>query len=88
MDYYSDFGPTWHTYNLKPQIAAPGGHTLSTWPLGTLGGYVILSGTSMATPYISGSFALIKSQFPKATIRQILDIIQTTATPLPWIYGT
>lgn len=88
MDYYSDFGPTWHTYNLKPQIAAPAGHTLSTWPLGSLGGYAILSGTSMATPYVSGSFALIKSQFPKATIQQILDLIQTTATPLPWIYDT
>ena len=48
MDYYSSFGPVWHTYDMKPQIAAPGGHILSTWPLGVLGSYCILSGTSMA----------------------------------------
>ncbi|TVY62915.1 Minor extracellular protease vpr, partial [Lachnellula suecica] len=88
MDYYSDFGPTWHDYILKPQISAPGGHVLSTWPLGPLGGYVILSGTSMATPYISGCFALVKSQFPKATIEEIKNMLQTTATPIPWIYDS
>jgi hypothetical protein len=43
MDYYSDFGPTWHAYLLKPQISAPGGHVLSTWPLGPLGSYVLVS---------------------------------------------
>lgn len=87
VDYYSNYGPVWHTYDLKPQISAPGGNALSTFPLGTLGGYAILSGTSMATPYVAGSFALIRSQFPEASIKDILNIIQTTATPLPWIYN-
>lgn len=63
MDYYSSFGPVWHTYDMKPQIAAPGGHVLSTWPLGILGSYCILSGTSMATPYLAASYTLVKSQF-------------------------
>lgn len=88
MDYYSDFGPTWHDYILKPQLSAPGGHVLSTWPLGPLGGYVILSGTSMATPYISGCFALVKSQFPKATIDEIKNMLMTTASPVPWVYDS
>jgi len=88
MDYYSDFGPTWHTYELKPQISAPGGHTLSTWPLGTLGGYCILSGTSMATPYVAAGFALVKSQFPEANIDEIKAMLQTNASPLPWIYDS
>lgn len=86
MDYFSNYGPVWHTYDLKPQISAPGGNILSTFPLGTLGGYAILSGTSMATPYVSGIYALIKSQYPKASIQEIRNLIQTTATPLSWIY--
>ncbi|RDL35480.1 uncharacterized protein BP5553_07411 [Venustampulla echinocandica] len=87
MDYYSSFGPTWHDYQLKPQISAPGGHILSTWPLGPQLGYSILSGTSMAAPYIAGAFALVKSQFPKATNQEILERLQTTATPLPWVFN-
>ncbi|TVY93472.1 Minor extracellular protease [Lachnellula willkommii] len=88
MDYYSDFGPTWHDYTLKPQISAPGGHVLSTWPLGPLGGYAILSGTSMATPYISGCFALVKSQFPGATIEEVKNRLQVTAKPTPWVFDS
>jgi subtilisin family serine protease len=87
MDYYSSFGPTWHDYDLKPQISAPGGHVLSTWPLGPLGGYAILSGTSMATPYLAASFALVKSQFPTATVADITNRLQVNASPLPWIYN-
>jgi Subtilase family/Fn3-like domain len=87
MDYYSSFGPTWHDYDLKPQVSAPGGHVLSTWPLGPLGGYAILSGTSMATPYLSASYALVKSQFPKASIAEITNRLQVNAKPLPWIWN-
>jgi subtilisin family serine protease len=87
MDYYSSFGPTWHDYNLKPQVSAPGGHVLSTWPLGPLGRYAILSGTSMATPYLAASYALVKSQFPKASIMEITTRLQVNAKPLPWIWN-
>ena len=73
---------------MKPQIAAPGGHVLSTWPLGVLGSYCILSGTSMATPYLAASHSLVKSQFPTATIEQIKDKLQTNASPVLWVYNT
>ncbi|RAL60898.1 hypothetical protein DID88_010223 [Monilinia fructigena] len=88
VDYYSNFGPTYFTYDLKPQISAPGGHILSTYPLGANSNYAILSGTSMATPYIAGCFALVKSQFPGASISQILSLLQTTATPVNWVWDS
>ncbi|TGO12494.1 hypothetical protein BTUL_0087g00070 [Botrytis tulipae] len=88
VDYYSNFGPTYFTYDLKPQISAPGGHILSTYPLGVNSNYAILSGTSMATPYVAGCFALVKSQFPTANISQILDLLQTTARPVNWVWNS
>ncbi|KAK6597131.1 hypothetical protein H4I95_09402 [Botrytis cinerea] len=88
VDYYSNFGPTYFTYDLKPQISAPGGHILSTYPLGVNSNYAILSGTSMATPYVAGCFALVKSQFPTASTSQILDLLQTTAAPVNWVWNS
>jgi subtilisin family serine protease len=87
VDYYSDFGPVWHTYELKPQFASPGGHVLSTWPLGQYGNYTILSGTSMATPYITGCYALLRQKFPTATVDQLTALLQTNARQLPWVFN-
>lgn len=88
VDYYSNFGPTYFTYDLKPQISAPGGHILSNYPLGANSNYAILSGTPMATPYVAGCFALVRSQFPSASMSQILSLLQTTATPVNWVWDS
>ncbi|KAL0942353.1 subtilisin-like protease [Colletotrichum truncatum] len=79
---FSSIGPN-ADFAFKPDISAPGGMILATFPLmEKSGGFGIISGTSMATPYISGVYALIKSQYPSYTVEEIFSLMQTTATQM------
>lgn len=60
-------------------IAAPGASIKSTY---LNNGYATLSGTSMATPYVAGNLALLKQANPTATITELRNILQSTATDL------
>ncbi len=60
-------------------VVAPGVDIRSTvWD----NAYADYSGTSMATPHVSGVAALVKSCKPSLTSAQIADILRTTARPL------
>ncbi|KAL7949235.1 subtilisin-like protein [Trichoderma barbatum] len=87
VDGYSNWGPLRRTFELKPQIVAPGGHILSTFPE-SIGSYGVISGTSMATPYIAGCYALVKSKFPHLSVDEILISLQVTAKPTPWAWNS
>lgn len=70
---FSSVGPL-NENQFKPNIAGVGGQVFSTLPL-YLGGYGTYSGTSMATPYVSGSIALFlqakgKHQQPQYILEQ------------------
>jgi type VII secretion-associated serine protease mycosin len=61
------------------EIAAPGSSVYSTY---YGGGYAYMSGTSMATPHVSGLAALIWSQHPTWTNKQVRARIRATAVDL------
>ena len=66
-------------------IAAPGVSTLSTVPTGTCSlcdpsGYKLLSGTSMATPHVTGVAAALFHVNPSATAANIRDVILDPAS--------
>lgn len=64
----------------KPDIGAPGGNIRSTWPR-ALGSYAVLSGTSMASPHVAGSVALLLEANPKLQARKVRDVLQNNAIP-------
>jgi minor extracellular serine protease Vpr len=68
---------------LKPDIGAPGGLIRSTYPL-ELGGYAIISGTSMSAPHVAGGVALLLEAKPKTPAQAVRDILQNSADPKMW----
>jgi thermitase len=55
--------------NADVEVAAPGVDVTSTW---NDGGYNTISGTSMATPHVSGVAAVIRARYPAATASAIV----------------
>ncbi|MDC1467734.1 S8 family serine peptidase [Planktomarina temperata] len=68
-------------------VTAPGNRVLAA-DAGTTG-YVALSGTSMAAPFVSGLAAALMEKFPNLTPKQIATRIKTTASlaPLTGFFG-
>ncbi|TMP39465.1 S8 family serine peptidase [Pseudoalteromonas rubra] len=63
-------------YNSQVEIAGPGVNVNSTW---NNNGYKSISGTSMATPHVSGVAALVWSNFPSCSADQIRSALNATA---------
>jgi hypothetical protein len=75
---------------IKPDVVAPGVDVLSAgygggdYP-GPFVGFGSVSGTSMATPHVAGSAALLKQLHPNWTPAQIKSALMTTATENVWL---
>jgi len=75
----NDQRPWWSNYGeYDVEIAAPGVDILSTVPWG----YATKSGTSMATPHVSGVAALVLSVNPNATTYRVRYWLRLTADDL------
>ncbi|GAA1576927.1 hypothetical protein GCM10009789_33110 [Kribbella sancticallisti] len=66
----------WPASFVVPDISAPGVDVFSTLPDGSYG---LLSGTSMATPHVSGAVALMLQARPDLSVDESLDILAGTA---------
>jgi subtilisin family serine protease len=48
------------------------------------GGYITMSGTSMATPFVTGAVALYRLEHPEATPAQIKNALIASGDPGSW----
>ncbi|PGT17984.1 S8 family serine peptidase [Bacillus cereus] len=93
-DHLADFssrGPVNGNYDIKPDVVAPGVSVFSTAPeyindpqdgINYGNAYVRLSGTSMATPHVAGTVALILQQHPEYTPFDVKAALMNTSDDL------
>lgn len=83
---YSSWGGTFEL-EIKPDVAAPGANIYSTY---LNDGYAVLSGTSMACPYIAGIAALYIGQHGGRSVhgpgfaKQLSDRLRSSGAAVPW----
>jgi len=75
---FSNYGPT------SVDLGAPGSEIYSSLPGGNYG---LLSGTSMASPHVSGGAALVWSQNPTWTAQQVKNQLLQTTDPISALSG-
>lgn len=76
---FSNYGKT------TVDLGAPGFDILSTMPWDS---YDLLSGTSMATPHVTGAVALYASRYPGSTAEQIRAALMASTIPTPSLVAT
>ena len=77
---FSNYGAT------SVELGAPGVNIYSTYNTSD-SAYNTLSGTSMATPHVSGALALLRAQFPELNYSQAIAELLATVDPIPSLTG-
>ncbi|GCL34396.1 putative peptidase [Planktothrix agardhii CCAP 1459/11A] len=75
---FSNYGAT------TVDLGAPGSDIYSAWPNST---YNTISGTSMASPHVTGAAALLWSQNPTWTAQQVKNKLMQTTDPISALSG-
>lgn len=79
---FSSQGPTDVDFRVKPDVVAPGVNVLSSIPHQFCDNppcFAFFQGTSMATPHLAGSAAVVRGQHPDWSAAQIRSAIVNTA---------
>ena len=79
---FTSYGQT-AELDLKPDIGAPGGLIRSTYPL-EKGAYATISGTSMSSPHVAGTAALLMQAKPGLATKDFRTALQNSAEPALW----
>ncbi|MBC9718068.1 S8 family serine peptidase [Streptomyces sp. TRM66268-LWL] len=88
MSSFSSQGPVLADAGVKPEITAPGSEILAARAKGTHEdaagneNYLSLSGTSMATPHVSGAAAILKQKHPDWDAQQLKAALVGSADPV------
>ena len=82
---FSSQGPTHGDLLIKPDVVAPGADVISSFPqhhcnpLPPEGCWSFLGGTSMATPHLAGTAAVVRGAHPNWTAAQVRSAVVNTA---------
>jgi hypothetical protein len=79
---FSSQGPTDVDFRVKPDVVAPGVNVLSAQPATACKAppcWAFFQGTSMATPHLAGSAAIVRQQHPDWSAAQVRSAIVNTA---------
>jgi subtilisin family serine protease len=85
---FSSRGPLTGSFELKPEVVAPGVDIVAARAAGTSLGdpvdglFTSVSGTSMATPHVAGAAADLVQQHPDWTAAQLKDALVGSADPI------
>ena len=80
-DYPYTSGSSTNIGLIRPDVCAPG-MNIKSLDWSTTNGYCLKNGTSMATPCVTGTIALMLSKDHELTPEQIDEILESTAIPL------
>jgi subtilisin family serine protease len=84
---FSGRGPRLGDFAIKPDVTAPGVDIIAPRAAGANLGpivdsiYMMLSGTSMATPHVAGAAAILKQEFPLWTPQELKSALVSTGVP-------
>jgi len=77
---FSSRGPSpCDNQTIKPEVCARGSSVRSSIPSN---GYAVMSGTSMATPHVTGAVVLLRDVWPEVTVDRVKRILMETADDL------
>jgi subtilisin family serine protease len=74
---FSGSGPSPLTFQMKPDVTAPGTGILSSVPRSE-GSWAVIDGTSMAAPHVAGAAAVLKQRHPTWTVAQVKSALVST----------